>query len=59
MSLLFNDQFYDFSDLWRSNVTDTELVSSYEKMDIYSPIVEDISLEDEVLCKAVEDIEYE
>ena len=30
-----------------------------EKLDIYCPIVEDISMEDDVLVKAVEQIKYE
>ena len=59
LALLFSEEFNDFGDLWKSNVTDMELVSEVNKLEAYCPIVEDISLEDEVLCTAVERIEEE
>ena len=34
-------------------------MQNVEKVEKYSPIVEDISLDDEVLCQAVEKIETE
>ena len=57
--MLFNQDFDDFTDLWSTNIGDNELVNVIEKMDIYSPQVEDISIEDSVLCQAVEQIEHE
>ena len=45
--------------MWNSNVTDMELVHEVDKVEAYSPIVEDISMEDEVLCSAVEKTEDE
>ena len=62
LSMLFSEDFNDFSELWNSNVSDMELVSqvdNVDKVEPYCPIVEDISLEDEVLCSAVERIEEE
>ena len=57
---LFEEDFYEFSDLWvNSNVNDMELVQEADRMDKYIPIVEDISLDDETLCSAVEKIEHE
>ena len=58
-SMLFSDDFNDFSDLWSSNMGDKELVNAVEKLEIYSSIVEDISLDDNVLYQAVEQIEQE
>ena len=59
LAMLFSQDFNDFSDLWCSETSDTELVKEMEKLDIYCPIVEDISMEDDVLVKAVEQIKYE
>ena len=59
LSMLFSDDFNDCGELWKSNVTDMELVNEVTKVETYSPIVEDISLEDDVLCQAVERIEEE
>ena len=60
---IFKEDFYDFMDMWNcTSVSDEELHSGVEKLEIklkYSPIVEDISMEDEVLCAAVEQIEKE
>ena len=49
--------FYQFEELWGMNPNDMELVKEVEKVESYCPIVEDISLDDEVLCSAVTDIE--
>ena len=59
LAMLFSQDFNDFSDLRCSETSDTELVKEMEKLDIYCPIVEDISMEDDVLVKAVEQIKYE
>ena len=58
---LVSEDFYDFSELWNINsgVQDKDLVTYCDNMEKYCPIVEDISLEDEVLCHEVEKIEEE
>ena len=57
---IFSHDFYEFSELWSDkNIKDTELVKQVEMVEKYSPIVEDISLDDETLCTAVEKIEDE
>ena len=58
---IFESDFNDCSELWGNSmeVNDTELVKNVEKMECYVPIVEDISLEDEVLSEAVQKIEDE
>ena len=40
-----------------SNVTNSELVNSTNNVEMYSPVVEDISMEDQFLCNAVDQIE--
>ena len=57
--MLFDEDFHDFNELWSSNMGDSELVSAIENLEIYSPIVEDISMDDNTLCEAVEQIEQE
>ena len=59
LATLFKEEFNDFSLLWTSEVSDVELITEVSKMDVYCSIVEDISIEDEVLCSAVEKIEEE
>ena len=59
LSMLFSEDFNDFSDLWQTSVGDRELISHVENVEKYVPIVEDISIEDNVLCEAVECIEQE
>ena len=57
---LFSQDFYDYPELWKStNISDMDLVKEVETVEKYSPIVEDISLDDETLCTAVENIEEE
>ena len=56
---LFNDSFDNLSSLWINGVEDSVLIDEMEKYESYQPIVEDISLEDEVLCTAVQKIEEE
>ena len=57
--MLLDADFYDFNELWESNTSDCDLVDHVERMETYCPIVENISMDDETLCKAVEKIEYE
>ena len=57
LSEIFTQDFYEFRDLWQTSVPDMELVRAVETVDKYSPVVEDISLDDSTLCKAVEEIE--
>ena len=45
--------------MWPSNVTDGELVKELDQVEYYSPIVEDISIEDDVLCTVIEWIKSE
>ena len=61
LSELVSQDFYDFKDLWNySNSTgDTDVVKQVEWIEKYSPIVEDISLDDEVLSSAWDQVEYE
>ena len=58
---LMMDDFYELNDLWQSNIRDGDLVPETDRVECecYCPLVEDISLEDEVLCSAVEKIEEE
>ena len=54
-----SQDFFEFEELWRSNIKDMDLVSELTKVeDKYCPITEDINLDDEVLCSAVEEIEH-
>ena len=59
LAMLFDQDFYEFTELWKSNVTDGEIVTALTDSGIYSPIVEDVSMEDEVLYKVVDQIETE
>ena len=46
----------EYGELWSS---DRDLVTDVEKLEKYCPIVEDISMDDQELCEAVEQIEFE
>ena len=59
LKILFDEEFYDFTDHWKSNVMDSDLVKETEVAECYCPVVEDISLDDNVLYNAVEHIEEE
>ena len=59
LSMFFSDDFYVFLELWSLNMGDKELVNAVEKLEIYSPIVEYISLDDNVLYQAVKQMEQE
>ena len=50
--------FYDFSEHWQNSILDMELLEG-ERPSRYTPVVEDISLDDETLYEAVEQIEQE
>ena len=56
---IFHEDFNDCSTLWRSDLSDLALLKEVENMEKYSPIVEDISMDDTMLCYAVEQIEEE
>ena len=56
---IFTQDFEEYPNMWESNVSDTQLVNHVEKLEKYSPVVEDISMDDETLCSAVKQIEYE
>ena len=59
LTTIFDVDFFDTADFLDSSISDMELLSHVESVERYSPIVEDISLDDETLCKAVERIETE
>ena len=59
LSEIFNQDFYEFKDHWESNVCDDELVQESNRVEHYCPITQDISLDDELLCQAVEKVEEE
>ena len=59
LSEILSVDFFEFEDLWDSNVNNCDLVSEINKVEMYQPIVEDISLDDETLCEAVESIKKE
>ena len=54
---IVTQDFYDFKELWQSNVCDCNLVCEVNKVDKYCPIVEDIYMDDDTLYEAVEQIE--
>ena len=56
LSQSLSEDFFEFSDLWVRNSLDMELFKEVEK---YSPIVKDISMDDQTLCTAMEKIENE
>ena len=59
LQMIIDRDFFDFSELWSSDMEDRELVDYVNKLETYCPIVEDISMEDEELCQVVESIEHE
>ena len=58
LSVLQTD-FLDFDELWVNNMSNRELLDAVNTVKRYSPIVEDISMDDVELCTAVESIEKE
>ena len=59
LASIFDADFNDFSELWESNITDSDIVTAVNSMETYCPIVEDISMDDLELYIAVELIETE
>ena len=60
LALIFDSDFYDINDLWNEElVTDTKLLEMSSKEEVYNPIVEDISIDDNDLLDAVNRIESE
>ena len=57
LSSIFDVDFYEINDLWNSSMSDFELMEGVNFVEKYCPIVEDISMDDEELCQAVETIE--
>ena len=43
LSEIFSQDFYEFGELWKSNLDDLALVDEVQKLEKYCPIVEDIS----------------
>ena len=58
LGLLFSQNFHDFSNLLKSNMCDQDLLHAVKTIERYNPMVENILLDDETLCEAVEDIGY-
>ena len=56
---IFTEDFECFDSLWSSNISDMELLSNVQEIERYCPITEDITIEDDLLCAAVEKIEQE
>ena len=56
---IFDKNFDNISELWLDGVEDSVLLKEMENYEHYCLIVEDISLDDDELCSAVEIIEYE
>ena len=57
-TLPISDQdFYDFTELWYSDLNDTDLVMEVESVERYNPLIEDISLDEELLCSALEEVQ--
>ena len=52
LQYIISQDFYEFRELWQSNIGDKELVCAER----YSPIVADISLDDNTLYEAVAQI---
>ena len=59
LACIFEVEFNDYSEMWCSDIDDSELICAIERVEKYSPIVEDISMDDIELCSAVEKIEEE
>ena len=53
-------EFYDFTEHWQNCLSDKELIDGERpRPGSYCPLVEDISLDDDTLYEAVEQIEQE
>ena len=56
---IFQEDFYDYCDMWSSDLSDAAIVSHLENVEKYCPITEDITMDDDTLYSAVEQIEEE
>ena len=56
LQTIFDTDFYEFTDLWTTSVPDMELIRHVENVEKYCTIVENISLNDNTLCEAVDQI---
>ena len=57
---LVTQDFYDFTEHWNTSITDMELLAAEGPLSgKYLPVVEDISLDEDTLYEAVEQIEHE
>ena len=56
---VMSTDFYDFNELWGSNVHNLELIKETNRVENYCPLVEDITLDDYELSVAVDKIEEE
>ena len=57
---VLTEDFYEFADHWQNNILDMDLIEAERSGGAkYSPVVEDISLDDATLYEAVEQIEQE
>ena len=57
---LFSQDFCEFEDLWQSSISGMELIQADREVPPrYSPDIEDISLDDDTLYEAIEQIEHE
>ena len=55
---IFNQDFYEMAELWNEGYVENScLLEAIEKNEVYQPVVEDISLDDHILHRAVEKIE--
>ena len=59
LSSIFDVDFHDSGNISDNSISDMELVRHVESVERYSPLVEDISLDDDTLCQAVDQIERE
>ena len=57
LASIFDMDFFEFNELWGNSVNNKQLVDAVRDVEKYNPIVEDISLDDNELCSAVEKIE--
>ena len=47
LKYIFSQDFYDFCDLWINSIGEQDIIKAVEGLEPYSPIVEDISMDDE------------
>ena len=59
LSTIFDVDFYDSGNISDTSISDMELVRHVECVERYCPTVEDISLDDDMLRQALDQIERE